>query len=292
MPIDPNNSPSYAPVNPVPCSNSRKYLSTMDLPTTFETSTPSRRVLTIPFCVAVILLGITALLTGPLSGRFNLKVHKLPIPLNNSLSALDSEALAPYRVIDRAILQPAIVEALGTDQYLSWVLEDTSVGANDPLRRAKLFVTYYTGGGNLVPHTPDVCYLGGGYQPAQPHENIDLKMDSIHSFADSVPVRVCTFVKTAVFNRREVSVVYTFRANRRFTATRTGVRLIVNDPRDTHSFFSKVEVGFPGASRAESIAGAQKLFDRVLPILLRDHWPSLTNDDEVSTTHLGQGHQP
>ena len=166
-----------------------------------------------------------------------------------------------------------MAEALGTSNYLCWVLEDTSVAPRDPLRSVDLFVTYYSGGNDLVPHTPDVCFVGGGYQPAQPHKNIEFELPLDDPRMATIPVRVCTFAKTAVFQRKRISVVYTFQCNGKFVATRTGVRFLVNTLANTYAYFSKVEVRFPRATRAQTIEGAKKLFARVLPILSRDHWP-------------------
>ena len=231
------------------------------------------RFFTTPFAIAVALLGTAAILAGPVASRMELRQDKAALPLRAALSAMDVEAIRPYRVVERHVLEPTVVEALGTDQYLHWTLEDTSVPAADPLRRAELFITYDTGGRNLVPHTPDECRAGAGYQPAQPHENATVEAPALGSNMRTVPVRVCTFIKTAVFNREKVTVVYTFGCNGRFAATRTAVRLLINDPRNTYAYFSKVEVSFPRASRTESVVGAARLFNRVLPVLTRNHWP-------------------
>ncbi|UCE59616.1 MAG: exosortase-associated EpsI family protein [Phycisphaerales bacterium] len=226
-----------------------------------------------PFVLAVVLLGASALLAGPFARSLKFKQAKLPIALRAPLSALRVDALSPYRVVDRTILTPEVVDALGTDRYVSWLLEDTSLSNDDPLRLVSLFVTYYSGGRDLVPHTPDVCYLGSGYEPAQGHENLTVEVASLKPTFASVPVRVCTFVQTAVFDRRKRTVVYTFHCNGRFTATRNGVRVSINNPRNTYAYFSKVEISFPKATRTESVEGAAKIFDRVLPVLMEDHWP-------------------
>ena len=134
-------------------------------------------------------------------------------------------------------------------------------------------VTYYSGGANLVPHIPDVCLLASGYERAQPHENTEIDVASLHPLSTTVPVRVGTFIKTAIFQRTRHSVVYTFFCNGRFVCTRTAVRLLINDPTKTYAFFSKVEVSFEGATRTQSVEGARKLLERALPVLLRDHCP-------------------
>lgn len=231
------------------------------------------RFFTPPFALAVALLTTAAILAGPVGRWLNFKQEKLALPLRKAFSAMDEQALSPYRIVDRRTLEPAVVEALGTDQFVHWVLEDTSVSPTHPLRYATLFVTYHTGGRDLVPHTPDECMLGAGYHPSQPHENRRVAVPSLSEAGADLPVRVCTFGRTAIFNREEITVVYTFACNGRFAATRTGVRILINDPRNSYAYFSKVEVSFSGADRRRSVEGATKLLNCALPVLLRDHWP-------------------
>jgi hypothetical protein len=211
----------------------------------------------------------------------DLKQEKQALPLRKSLAAIEVHKLLPYKVVERYTLEPTVVDALGTEQYLHWQLEDTSLPNADPLRRASLFVTYYTGGRNLVPHTPDECYLGSGYQPAQAHENRDLEMSTLPDMKQ-LPVRVCSFVRTAVFNKEEVTVVYTFATHGTFAATRNGVRLLINDPRSTYGYFSKIEVHFPGASREDSVRGARKLLERLLPVLVEEHLPDFEAAEQAA----------
>jgi len=229
--------------------------------------------LTAPFVIAVVLLGSAGLLTGPVAARLNLRMNKSAIPMKKPLNTLDVTALAPYGEVERHVLDDPIVEALGTDQYISWTLQDLSLPVGDPLRWVSLLVTYDTGGHNLVPHTPDECRLGSGYQPAQPHENLRFPASQPAGGSREFPVRVCTFAKTAVFNRENVTVVYTFHCNGQFAATRDHVRLLFNAPRSRHAYFSKVEVSFPRATREQSLTGAKKLMDRLLPELAAKHWP-------------------
>lgn len=265
----------------------------MDLPPAdrgHEDDTPRafvRPVIGLPFVTAVVLLGIAVVLSGPVAGWMNLRLAKEPIQLRRPLDALDAHNLRPYRVVNRQILDAAIEEALGTSQYVSWTLEDTRVKPGDPLRFAHLFITYYTGGGSLVPHTPDVCYLGAGYQPAQPHENMELRVSSLDLIGRKLPVRVCTFAKTAIFDHQQMSVVYTFHCNGRFAATRTRVRILLNDPAARFAYFSKVEASFLGATRAETVEGAKKLFTRILPLLVEYHWPDIEETNRRAVGNHG-----
>jgi hypothetical protein len=224
------------------------------------------------FVTAVVIMVVAAILVGPVAWSMNFRQAKAAIPLRKPLSAMDVDRLHPYRVVDRATLDAVVVDALGTDQYIQWMLEDTSLLPGDPLRDAQLFVTYDTGGQNLVPHVPDECRLGAGYQPARPHENRDVHLDS-PTMAKDIPLRICTFVKTAVFQRDEQTVTYLFHSNGEFAATRDAVRIRFNDPRDRFGYFSKVEISFPRANREESVNGAVKLLGKLLPVLVANHWP-------------------
>ncbi len=169
------------------------------MPEVTQTVLPSRprRLFTFPFVLAIGLLAAVGALMGPGIRLIDLKQDKLALSLRAPLSTLDERAIYPYRVVRRQILDDAIIDALGTDVYLKWTLEDTSVAADDPLRFADLFVTYYTGGSHLVPHTPDVCYLGQGYEPSQSHENREVDVPSLRPDSPRVPLRLCTFSKTA-----------------------------------------------------------------------------------------------
>jgi len=158
-----------------------------------------------------------------------------------------------------------------------------------------LLVTYYSGGHNLVPHTPDVCYLGAGYQPGRAHENVTLSVPELGAAGAKLWVRVLTFVKTAIFDRQDVSVVYAFHCNGRFVETgafvdpRTAVRLLLNDPANTYAYFSKVEVSFPRATREQSLKGAAKLFGAVLPVLVKEHWPDFEAAESAARTGVAAG---
>ena len=243
---------------------------------------PRRRVITVPFILSIGMLVAAACLCGPLAFWTDLKSSKQALALRVPLASLDERVLAPYKVTKRIVLDPIMVEALGTDMYLSWQLEDENRPTNDPLRVASLLVTYDTGGRNLVPHTPDVCRLGAGYEAAQPHENVDFEIGSLAVEQRTVPVRVCTFVKTAVKNRAKHTVVYTFNCNGRFVAARNWVRTLINTPTNRYAYFSKVELSFPRATRAESVRGAERLFERLLPALVAGHWPDFQAAEQAA----------
>ena len=269
----------------VACENRRKCLEYSNLAMGAQSRFAISKVLTPPFVVAVILLSLGWAVAGPIANRMGFRRAKLPLPLKAPLDSLDVAALAPYQIrpsrdsaghliSGRLRLDAPVVEALGTKDYLMWLLEDTSLPSTDPCRFATLFVTYYTGGHSLVPHTPDVCRLGSGWQPAQPHENTTLPWAGSGPRAGSrLPVRVCTFQKSAIHDYDTDTVVYTFHCNGEFVETRLGVRNRVRGFSNRHAYFSKVEISFPDATREESIVGAAKLLSVVSEELIRNHWP-------------------
>jgi hypothetical protein len=234
---------------------------------------PGARLWSPHFLITLVMLGSAAVIAGPLANHLRLQRLKDPIELRQPLTQLDEAKLGPYEVTLKQLLDHTVVEALGTEDFISWNLEDRSVREDDPLRFANLFVTYYTGGHRLVPHTPDVCYVGGGHEPAQPHENAVLTIDSLGPESVEVPIRVLTFRRTAVFDEARMSVVYTFNCNGGFTSRPQQVRMWVNAPTTKYAYFSKVEVSFPGATREETVEGARKLLSYALPALIDDHWP-------------------
>ncbi|MCP4592376.1 MAG: exosortase-associated EpsI family protein [bacterium] len=238
-------------------------------------------VISVPFVVCLVALTGAVVVRIGLAKRLKVIAHKDPIHLRKPLAALDRSKLGDYRVVREEKLSAAVEHALGTKHYVNWTLEDRSVKRRlDPRKYVQLSISYYTGGANLVPHTPDVCRVGSGYQPYQPHENITLNVPNLGKEDAEVPVRVCTFVKTAIFHHDTPTVVYTFHTNGEFKGTRTGVRSATHRIADKYAYFSKVEVSFGGPQcqprnlgRKESIVATAKLLNTLLPILIDKHWP-------------------
>ncbi|UCG15535.1 MAG: exosortase-associated EpsI family protein [Phycisphaerales bacterium] len=231
-----------------------------------------------PFLMCLTVLAAAAVVTGPMARRWEQVFIKEPIHCRKPLDKLRKDALGPYRFIQEQALSAAMISELDTDVYLSWALEDTRERAQSPLRGVHLFITYYTGATNLVPHTPDVCFRGAGYQIKQAG-NTTLKIPGLDPGDAEVPVRVLTFVKSDVFHRVEPTVVYTFHCNGEFMAGRTEVRARTTNLRDRHAYFSKVEVSFSGGAgranptREDAIEAARKFLGHLLPVLVQEHWP-------------------
>jgi hypothetical protein len=90
--------------------------------------------------------------------------EKTPWPLKKNLELLDESDLATYKVISKGTIEnEQIIKELATEDYIEWVLEDTQAPEDSPVGKCSLFITYY-GLPDRVPHVPDECYVGVGYQ--------------------------------------------------------------------------------------------------------------------------------
>jgi hypothetical protein len=77
---------------------------------------------------------------------------------------LDENRLAPYEVVlKKKIENEEVLKSLGTKDYIQWILRDRDEPPNSPVHQYLLFITYYQLP-DRVPHVPEECYTGGGYQ--------------------------------------------------------------------------------------------------------------------------------
>jgi hypothetical protein len=227
------------------------------------------------FLVCCLVLGASAASLKIASNKLQWYFRKFPIALQKPLDQLDTTRIAPYRLVRAVDIQEEIIEELGTRDYLNWQIEDTSVPEKDPFRNALLFVTYYTGNPDKIPHTPDVCYVGSGGQ-VQQGENVKISVPNCGADNDTVPLRLLRINLPGAIGRHDQIILYTFSVNGTYCATRNEVRLKQNNLYDRYVYFSKVEMTFPAAPADDAQLhrqAAQKLARVFLPVLFKDHWP-------------------
>ncbi|MFQ6047848.1 MAG: exosortase-associated EpsI family protein [Phycisphaerae bacterium] len=229
------------------------------------------------FVSCVVVLGLSAVGLEATVRILGLQFRKQPVPLRRPLGQLDRSKLLPeYEFVAAQALPPAVLEELGTDQYICWVLQDRRRGPRDPLRLVRIFVTYYTGDPGQVPHVPELCYLGGGYQQ-QGSTDLELEVPDLGPTGRRLPLRVLTFSKRSPTGKEVIVVLYLFSANGRFACDRERLRLILGNPFERYAYFSKVEVSFAhtvsGVSAEQAITAGQAGLRKLVPILVEDHWP-------------------
>jgi hypothetical protein len=204
---------------------------------------------------------------------------KEPMLLRKSFSSLDEESIRPYRIVSRhRIENKDILESLGTEDYIQWVLEDPELPERLGANAVMLFLTYYRLP-DRVPHVPEECYMGGGFQRLATH-SLSIPIDS-GGTSVRVPARYLAFGGTDTSlggQESRVPVVYLFRVNGQYAGNRDEARMILNKNLfGKSSYFSKIELVFnqggPSLTREQTVAQATRLFNALLPVLEREYWP-------------------
>lgn len=231
----------------------------------------------------------------------NMVIVKLPLPLKKSLGQLDRSKLTftedgkkySYRLEGQPVqLEPEMVDKLGTTEYISWTMRLWDETTQQPTDKAfHLFVTYYTGKPDQVPHVPEECYLGNAFEAVDNHLD-RVALPSLPEKDQVAPLQVLLFKRggNSVSSRAQSQLVmYTFRVCDEWHAEREEVRRTLGNPFATHAYFSKVELGFalpPGQSEEAlklATEEGRRCMSVVLPVLMADHWPVWPTDRAQSS---------
>ena len=156
-------------------------------------------------------------------------VKKEPFPLKKSLDLLDEKALAPYKVISKPkITNQEVIESLGTEDYIQWILEDPEQAVDSPVHKCSLFITYY-GLPDRVPHVPEECYTGGGHQRLT-SDSVTFEINN-EDFTRKIPARYLVFASTDSNYwglDTKFSIMYLFNVNEVYANSREDVRFALN----------------------------------------------------------------
>ncbi|MBN1765870.1 MAG: exosortase-associated EpsI family protein [Sedimentisphaerales bacterium] len=212
-----------------------------------------------------------------------LHLVKERLELQKPLDELDESRLLPYRVIYKEKIEnDDVLTELGTEDYIQWYIEDTENQENDSAHYMTLFITYYTGDPDQVPHIPDICYVGGGSTINQRTERV-LTFSPSDTMSEEIPIRILDISAKNSIGENRQKVVYFFRVNGSFECQRNKVRVILNNPFNKYAFFCKIELTFPygkNMTDEETIAATEKLSQVFLPVLLEEHWPVWPPDSD------------
>jgi hypothetical protein len=227
------------------------------------------------FVICCVVLLISAMGIQTLVSAMKIYLHKEPVPLVKPLAEFNAKKMWPYKLVRNERLESEISEELGTKEYLQMIFEDTRIkDEQTPGKYINFFVTYYTGSTDQVPHVPDVCYVGGGFD-SQGSENTTIKVPGAGLKNNDLPVRELLFQNTRSLIPVTQPVIYFFSVNGTFVNDRTAVRLHLASPRLKYAYFSKVELAFIGSAqpnRDQALELASRFFGKSLPILMTDHW--------------------
>jgi len=210
---------------------------------------------------------------------FGMYLKKDPLPLKKSLDLLDEKQLDPYKVLSKGKIENEdVLKELGTEDYIQWVLEDTEIAPESPVRKFMLFVTYYERP-DRVPHVPEECYTGGGYQRLSTDGvTLTIGKPGLHS---EIQGKYLVFGSTKSDfwqSAAKFPVLYLFKVNGEYAGSRDEARIALNKNLfGKYSYFSKIELVFNQSSAAPSkqevIEASEKVLGVILPILEKDHWP-------------------
>jgi len=222
------------------------------------------------YLLAVLILGVSAVAMQTAKSRGSLQLVKQPLQIRKALEDADRACVRPFGVLASKRLKPEEVEELGTSEYLNWVLQPPSSAV--ALQAAHLSVTYYTGAQDQVPHVPEECYYQGAFTQ-DTDRTIEVDMERL---GRRVAIRRLSFFPPPGQSGGKVYVYYTICVNGDFYCERDRVRLRMGDPRESHLYYSKVEVVLDGVGDNQLTAAdeqAFKLLDGVLVELAASHWP-------------------
>jgi len=215
---------------------------------------------------------------------FGVYLRKEPLPLKKSLDLLNENDLASYKVISKLKIEnEEIIKALGTEDYIQWILEDSDVAANSAVKKCMLFVTYYRLP-DRVPHVPEECYAGGGFQRLA-SDSVALEINNNAGFEKKIRGKHLAFggTKANLWQRNgKFPVLYFFKVNGEYAASREEARVALNKNLfRKSSYFCKVELIFNQTlippNKEQAIKAGEKLLAVILPILETKHWPDWEN---------------
>lgn len=220
------------------------------------------------FVLAAATLGGTAAYIQIQTARGSLQLLKKPLPIRKPLVDMNRDAMMPFRVMREDRLTAEIVENLGTQEYINWLLQE--IGPRDA-KAIHFSVTYYTGVQDQVPHVPEECMFQGG-MTQESDTMLTLKLPRL---GQDVQVRRLSFNTPRQLGQRSY-VYYTICVNGEFHGDRQMVRIKMANPTESHLYYSKVEISLDGSgvdNPARFDEQAAELFDRALTELFKSHWP-------------------
>lgn len=224
------------------------------------------------FALALIVLAGGAARLQYAKARGELQLIKKALPILKPLPDMNLKVLAPWEGTG-VRMRPDTEQELGTSEYSLWNLHKP--GATGAAAACSLFLTYYTGVQDQLPHVPEECYQVGG----SPLES-DVELTDHDINGQKAGIRKLTFLPTpkemhdGAVGRKYV--YYLIAVNGELLASRNAVRIRMADPRDTHLYYSKVELTFQSEDPVEDNSLdviAIDLLNRTVTELFKSHWP-------------------
>jgi len=200
----------------------------------------------------------------------NIYLQKYPVELRSPFATISRTLGAWQAVGDDRIMDPTIVQELGTDKYL-----DRTYALNGKLSDGYISVhlAYYTGMIDAIPHVPERCFGAAGMRDVTLPANLSLPLDrstwrddpSLKNHATGRPYPIVDY-RSDVHGTRKLRMPvgewelrttefkdprypdarlyggYLFIANGRVTPNPEGVRLLAFEKSEKYAYYCKVQL--------------------------------------------------
>jgi len=131
------------------------------------------------FLLAVAVLGSGALSLNRAIDAMEIYLQKLPVHPENNRQLRQILAETPnWKRYGADVVESAdVIKTLGTENYLSRAYVEKT-GDDAPGTIVDLHAAYYTGMVDTVPHVPERCFVGGGWQMASESSVVEIPLDA------------------------------------------------------------------------------------------------------------------
>jgi hypothetical protein len=223
------------------------------------------------FLIVVAILAISAAGLDAAVAYLHLTFLKVPVPLKQELTSLPQKMGHWVQVSVDEPLDKELEEQLATKEYVFRDYVDANLvsaaelqqfeGKTSAERKAmavalqasrpdaviSLAVTYYTGKADTVAHIPERCYIADGYQYTDTPETVQWnlgpnRLGKTRSDPQTIGVRYLNFEDQTGARRITKRVAYFFFANGKYESDNLQVRQTLQDLRNKHAFYSKIEL--------------------------------------------------
>lgn len=247
---------------------------------------------------------VLAISAGTLSAAvaaLGIYLKKLPIepPEGRVVASITKETPRWVAVGQDVLMSAEIVEELGTKNYLSRHYAQKTDKEGEIGKRVELHLAYYTGKIDTVPHVPDRCMVGAGWQLDGNPTDIPVKLDMdrmtpaeagpmapadwagrlytariggeriiMPLSPQNLQIRVTRFKGPG--QSKPLHAGYFFIANGGHVSSPEGVRLLAFQLTDDYAYYLKVQVSSGEVETSEELAQlAGNLLDDLLPEIMR-----------------------
>ncbi len=241
-----------------------------------------------------------------------------------ALMAIGPQMLDSWRAIGPDLRENSEVEeTLGTKNYLTRRYSKITSDPRAPQKVLQLHVAYYTGSIDTVPHVPERCMVGAGWQIDTDPRTIALQLDRTRWVPDprdpdamsrgylrmrtgaksDVPGQPVNLPKGIADTRMQITrfiapdgtklyAGYFFVANGQIATTAFDVRRMAFDKSAKYAYYMKVQVSSVDVTSEEELASSSaELLNELLPELMRcvPDWLKVERGEYPKAPETGSG---